>query len=263
MAKTLVIRNADYSANKLTTVSIPSEPCAGISLDYSTASLTSIGATKQLAATTLPSGITYLVTWRSSNTNVVTVSSSGLVTCVGVGSANVIVSCGAFSATCTFTCTATMDKTIRKHGYRIAGNALDNSQNGLAYFATYSDFGFICGANGSYGMYNAGVPDDFSTKHYTPYDMPKNTSVIEIAVPTGMTLGRIQWYNKATTCVADNATYAAVINQQTSFNSPVNNVYTVEVPTIQGYQPIDQLSISLTKTDFADTDFGNVTVTFK
>ncbi len=57
--------------------------------------------TVQLVATTTPAGGT--VTWTSSNTAVATVSSSGLVTGVGNGTATITARCGDLTATCTAT----------------------------------------------------------------------------------------------------------------------------------------------------------------
>ncbi|MDO4191655.1 MAG: Ig-like domain-containing protein [Erysipelotrichaceae bacterium] len=63
-------------------------PVTGISLNRTTLSFSSIGSTATLTATVLPSNATdKSVTWRSSNTNVATVNSSGMVTAVGSGTA--------------------------------------------------------------------------------------------------------------------------------------------------------------------------------
>ncbi|HAE17370.1 MAG TPA: hypothetical protein DCG51_12610, partial [Erysipelotrichaceae bacterium] len=63
-------------------------PVTGISLNNPTLSFSSIGSTATLTATVMPSNATdKSVTWRSSNTNVATVNSSGVVTAVGSGTA--------------------------------------------------------------------------------------------------------------------------------------------------------------------------------
>ncbi len=62
----------------------------GVTLNKSTATLTSAGATVQLTATVTPSNASNKnVTWRSSNTSVATVSSIGLVTAVANGIATI------------------------------------------------------------------------------------------------------------------------------------------------------------------------------
>ena len=78
----------------------------GVSLNKTSATLTSKGATLQLTATVSPSNATdKSVTWASSNTNVATVSSNGLVTAVGNGTATIIVTTktGSKTATCAVT----------------------------------------------------------------------------------------------------------------------------------------------------------------
>lgn len=77
----------------------------GVSLDKSSATLT-VGGTTQLTETVAPSGATNKnVTWSSSDEAVATVSDSGLVTAVGVGSATITVTTvnGSFTATCAIT----------------------------------------------------------------------------------------------------------------------------------------------------------------
>ena len=64
--------------------------------------------TLQLVATVLPAGSNQNATWSSSNTNVATVSSSGLVTSIGGGSATITVTTvdGGFTANCNLTVNA-------------------------------------------------------------------------------------------------------------------------------------------------------------
>lgn len=73
-------------------------PVTAISISPTTLTLSAIGATSQLTATTTPSGGN--VTWTSSNTSVATVSSSGLVTSVGYGSCTITATSGSVSASC-------------------------------------------------------------------------------------------------------------------------------------------------------------------
>ena len=88
----------------------PQDPVAvtGVSLNKTSETL-SAGTTTQLTATVTPSNATNkAVTWTSSNTNAVTVSSSGLVTAVAVGNSTITVRTadGGFTATCAITVTA-------------------------------------------------------------------------------------------------------------------------------------------------------------
>ena len=69
----------------------------GLTLDVSSISLGTIGATSQITATTVPAGAA--VTWVSSDTSVATVV-NGLVTAVGYGSATITASAGNLTAQC-------------------------------------------------------------------------------------------------------------------------------------------------------------------
>jgi hypothetical protein len=92
-------------------VTTSSVSVTGVSLNATTASLTT-GATSQLTATIAPTNATNkAVTWSSSNTAVATVSSSGLVTAVATGTATITVKTtdGNKTASCVVTVTASTD----------------------------------------------------------------------------------------------------------------------------------------------------------
>ena len=72
-----------------------------ISLNQSNVSMDE-GETKQLTATITPSYATEKITWTSSNDEVATVSSNGLVKGVSEGTAVITANCGSVSAKCTF-----------------------------------------------------------------------------------------------------------------------------------------------------------------
>lgn len=69
-----------------------------ISVSPSTLSFSIIDSTQQLTATTNPAGAN--VTWTSSDTSIATVSSNGLVTAKGYGTATITASAGGKTATC-------------------------------------------------------------------------------------------------------------------------------------------------------------------
>lgn len=143
MGKALVLKNVNFSANKLGTVVFSEAiPCTGIALSDSTATMTEVGATKQLTATLTPINTTDDVIWESSNTDVATVN-NGLITQVGVGSATITVKCGTQNAVCAITAVNTLsfeynighynhksDVTAQDYVYYEAGNN--------AYCAIYS-----------------------------------------------------------------------------------------------------------------------------
>ena len=77
----------------------------GVTLNKTSATLSASGATVALTATVSPSGANTAVTWKSSNTAVATVSSSGVVTAVGNGTATITATTksGGKTTSCTVT----------------------------------------------------------------------------------------------------------------------------------------------------------------
>ena len=101
MAKTLIIKDADFSTNKLATVSFDAIPCESISID-SSISISGIGATATLTPVVTPSNTTDEITWTSSDTSVATVA-DGVITSHRPGTATITVTCGEQSDTCSVT----------------------------------------------------------------------------------------------------------------------------------------------------------------
>ena len=97
MAKTLIIKDADFAANKLATVVFDYIPCTGISVSPSTVSATSADPVT-ITATRTPVNTTEALSWSSSNESVVTVT-NGVLTIVGNGTATVTATCGNQTAT--------------------------------------------------------------------------------------------------------------------------------------------------------------------
>ena len=81
----------------------PIEP-TGITLNQETGTI-QVGGSLQLNATIEPTGATGTVTWSSDDTDVASVSNTGLVTGVGEGAATITANVASFSATCEITVT--------------------------------------------------------------------------------------------------------------------------------------------------------------
>lgn len=78
--------------------------CSGISLEHSSYTLDLSGTSATLVrATVVPSDTTDTITWKSSDTSVVNVTTTGLITAQGVGTATLTATCGDRTATCTVT----------------------------------------------------------------------------------------------------------------------------------------------------------------
>ena len=108
--------------------------CTGVSLNKSTLTFTTLSA-QTLTATITPDGCTDSVTWTSSNTDVATIDSTGLVTPLKNGTTTITASCGSYSATCEVTVNTTYVK-VTNNLYQISNSndiASINSVAGTPY----------------------------------------------------------------------------------------------------------------------------------
>jgi len=106
---TVTTNDGGLTATCAVTVTTESVAATGVSLDLATAALV-VNNTLQLKATINPAGATNQnLIWSSSDPAVATVSSTGLITAVGAGTATITVTTadGGFTATCTVTVTST------------------------------------------------------------------------------------------------------------------------------------------------------------
>lgn len=77
--------------------------CTGVTLSANTLTLTAEGASETLTATLSPADCTEKVNWVSADPSIAIVDGSGKVTAVAEGTANILVSCGDYAATCLVT----------------------------------------------------------------------------------------------------------------------------------------------------------------
>lgn len=110
MAKTLIIKGADFSHNYIEQVVFSEKPCTGITLNKATTTIETTTGSETLVATVTPADTTDPVIWISSNTDIVEVA-NGVITPVGIGTATITAQCGDFSASCTVTCGGIVDFT--------------------------------------------------------------------------------------------------------------------------------------------------------
>lgn len=133
MAKALVIKGANFSANKVTTVEFNDVPCTGISLSEDTLNFTGYDAVAVTAQLT-PNDTTDEVIWSSSNASVATVS-DGVITPVGIGTCIIRAICGEQSDTA-FVTVAFAYKT----NYAFAVMSYNSSTGILGYSAPKYDY---------------------------------------------------------------------------------------------------------------------------
>ena len=182
MSYALMIKNADFSANRLGVVQLEETVrCTGISLSGSSLSFDHLGQTSTLIATVAPANTTDTIIWSSGNNDIVTVA-DGVVTQVGVGTTTVTATCGQHSASCTVTAVNVLNFEKAKLF------AVKNSSSATFDYATIytgDDFGSYC------ALYNKDVPtpyrvlDDGNNFGYNLYPIPlgKNATTITVTAP--------------------------------------------------------------------------------
>ncbi|MBQ8279207.1 MAG: Ig-like domain-containing protein [Roseburia sp.] len=155
------------------------QPVTGVSLNKTSATLTSKGATTQLTATVSPSSATNKsVTWKSSNTSVATVSSNGLVTAVGNGTATITVTTKSGSKTATCKVTVSIP-TVNEDGWTYA-STLPSGVSSTNYDIQYQNIyeKYATSSPGSGWVATGSSKTDYieSGVTYTEYGKPLTTS---------------------------------------------------------------------------------------
>lgn len=178
MSKALVIKGANFSANKVEMINlIEVVPCTGITLSKNAIAFTEIGASDTITATVTPSDTTESIIWTSSNEDVVTVN-NGVVTCVGVGSATISASCGSQIASCSVTSMVTMVLNDYDNGYAYSGTNLSDGKDYVAVYAKAKQRLFSLKNNALDG-YQVFSDDDLPSRY--PYPLPNNTHYINVS----------------------------------------------------------------------------------
>jgi hypothetical protein len=191
MSKALVIKGANFSQNKVGTISFTEViSCTGISLSENAIEFTQLNSTQQLTATVTPVDTTDSIVWASSNENCVTVE-NGLVRCVGVGSATITAMCGTQSASCTVTVSVSLDMStidvVVHKGLTSTDLSLDPPKD---YFSVY---GTESGEYLKKLTFLSNVPTSSGYKCLTgdypnlyPIMLPANTQRITVKIPNSL-----------------------------------------------------------------------------
>lgn len=178
MSKALVIKGANFLANKVETINLTEiVPCTGIAISKNSIAFTEIGATDTISVTVTPDNTTESVIWVSSNEDVATVS-NGIVTCVGVGNATITVSCGTQIATCAVTSTVTMVLNDYDNGFGLVGTNLSTGADYVAVNPADRQRVYCLKSNVLDG-YQVFSDDDLLNRY--PYPLPRNTHYIDVA----------------------------------------------------------------------------------
>lgn len=188
MGKALLLKNVDFAANKLDTVTYSEIiPCTGVVLSQNAITFAALEATAQLTVTKIPSNTTDELIWESSDTDVATVV-GGLVTCTGVGTATITASCGSQTATCTITSTVTIvldTDYYPENGYKYSGS-MDLSANPPKNHIgrAVSQVGRLFYSTVEYGTYRVFSGTENEGKYAIP--LPSGATSARVIFPTGM-----------------------------------------------------------------------------
>lgn len=174
MAKALIIKGADFSANKVTTITFADNPCTGLSFATDSISITG-NESVEVEYTVTPADTTDAITWASSNTSVVTVS-DGALTAVGIGTATITATCGNFSATATVSVSITYIPNWQYGHAGVQSNAyISHSSNTLTRISAW-------GSGAQASEYTS--PDTASDGTRNLIKLPANTGRVRISYDT-------------------------------------------------------------------------------
>lgn len=258
MARTLIIKNADFSVNKVATVEIEEDvPCTGITLNKSTLAIIHIGDTDTLVATATPLDTTDSIIWSTSDASVATVA-GGVITAIKCGSATITATCGSHTATCTIVVThvATLAFEIGKSLNHDANNDYCSFASGVSRYA----IGFSEDATLKIANYYGD-----SNRRY-PVSIPNGANKIEITSPSVKVSG--VWLS--TTVSASIANNVAKTYTGTDFETALSAVgdRSVNIPdrTTEAYNGMNAVGFrfvtSASGIDMTQNMLDEVVVTF-
>lgn len=258
MSKALIIKGADFSTNKVATITFGTVPCTAIALDESSLNI-AIGGTEELTATLTPSNTTDTLSWASSDDTVASVA-NGVITAVGLGAAVITATCGQQTATCAVAIVGNMADGYKVSGYGLAGTATQQSGNGQIYPDAFTSKGLIACETGTLKLarMSSGDPQLY------PFIFPTGTNKVRITITDNtITPDRVYLFNSATSAQGASSIVKAITKYTTSNMTHTGNEYTFDVPSFDGEPAIDCVAMSFYKTtNFADSDFNSITVEF-
>lgn len=234
MAYTLIMKGANFSTNKLATVSFDAVPCTALALDESTLELTGAGSTATLTATPTPGNTTDTITWASSNESVATVS-NGIVTSVGVGSATITATCGTQTATCAVTVEEAAPSYVAVAGYAPAKRSSTVPATTTAKATGETSNNFIIAANQASGLYpiESKTNVDTSPYRFVPIIIPTGATKIKITKTSDSFYTRFLWFDSTKQETYTNVGAWCVQGATSGWDqgSRATNTYTIDIPT--------------------------------
>lgn len=231
MGKALVIRNVDFAANALTTVTLEQDiPCTGIALSDSTLNLTSLEPVT-LTATVTPVDTTDALTWASSDTSVATVV-NGVVTPLKAGSVTITATCGSRSATCAVSIRVFIDPHMLYQYYFSSAKA-----SGLLETIRIEGPGTTYGASvittGS-GRHVYQDATKLDGEHAYPIMMPTGMTSVAITLPNQNMKVAVSWCDSTQTSSYENDTIKCLQTDGVPYDVITPGSRIVAVPDISG-----------------------------
>lgn len=258
MSKALVIKGANFSINKVETITLSNPiPCEGISLSQNTMSATKLGAAGTLTATLTPADTTDSVIWISSDETVATVS-NGVVTVVGIGSTTITAMCGSYSATCSISSAITLttnDLDIELNKYIQTGASTTNWMRLDDLSSDARTYGVATSPDVTQSGYKSFTNSGASVGEY-PIMIPKNTTQIIIGAPSGI-FGITPYFTDSTKH-PDNESNGVKLLYKPS--SAWGTSGTFDIP--QDIEDIDSFIINITFRDLIETVPSNISIVF-
>ena len=184
MARALVIKNADFSTNKVATVTFSDIKCTGVTLTPATLTVTERDAVEFEYSLT-PVNTTDFCVWTSSDESVATID-NGIMTIWGIGQTTIRLRCGKASGECVVTCDLYEDPYLTC-GYitsSTVGEAIATSNSGKRFM--------LCCAYGENAFENKMTYNKQTNNNYyeangvVPIIIPNNTDKIHLTVEKGM-----------------------------------------------------------------------------
>lgn len=220
MGRALVVKNADFSANKVATITFDGVDCTGIALETDTITINGTEAVTVNYSVT-PVNTTDAIEWSSSNESAFTVA-NGVITPVGIGSGTLTVTCGNFSDTATVTVTIPYNE---KFAFSTIVTTNNHASTGVNY-GRLAAFG-----NGTQAA-QYGFVSSSATADYFPIKLPTGTSKVTITYDTtqasllyNSTNTTIYWCSDAASPDASYSSYCTFLSKS-EYN--IRTVQTIE-----------------------------------
>lgn len=249
MAKTLIIKSADFSANKVATVSFDGKPCTDIEINDASYSLTGIGGTQNVDYTVTPADTTDVISWSSSDETVATVA-NGVITAVGLGTATITATCGTHSDTCSVSVSVAYDPAwvIGKQAYKAqTGNVPPEIYLGQQNLGAAAYGSSESGKHQIYGSSPAAYP----------YPIPVGAKKIAITA-SGMYIG--MWFSDSETSSYSSSASIVGDGNNASSTAGVADSHTYTIP--EGADCFAMTVRLKSGASITESDLANVAVSF-